>query len=506
MDNSDSSFSVILFSSLIFLAILWKVIKGAKHARRFVNLPPGPRKLPVIGNLHHTLSSRPIHHTFADLAKKYGPIMHLQLGEVSMAIVSSPDAAKEVLKTHDISFASRPSSAAAKILSYNYSNIGFAPYGEYWRQLRKICTIELLSAKRVQSYRPLREEVFFDMCSRIASKEGSSINLTERVSLAICDIVFRAALGNTIDEHSAFVSIVKELFAVAGGVSVGDLFPSSTLVQAIGGFISRVEKVHKRSERILQKIVDNRKVASKDEPLESLTDILLKYRGNAGDEFHLSDNGIKAVLQDMFFAGIETSSTTTDWAMAEMMRHPSVLKKAQDEVRRVFHDKGFVDESDFNELKYLKLVIKETFRVHPPVPLLLPRENSEACEINGYTIPAKTRVLVNAWAIGRDPKIWEDADSFIPERFLDNNISADYTGKNFEFIPFGGGRRICPGLTFGLANVEFPLAMLLYHFDWVLPQGMKPEDVDMAEEFWLAAGRRNPLYVIPKLKNPLASK
>ncbi|XP_051146794.1 salviol synthase-like [Andrographis paniculata] len=504
--DSSFSFSIFLSSSLIFLTIIWNVIKGAKRSRSFANLPPGPRKLPIIGNLHHILSSRPVHHTLADLAMKYGPTMHLQLGEVSTVVVSSPEAAKEVLKTHDISFANRPSSAAAKIFSYDYSDIGFAPYGEYWRQLRKICTIELLSAKRVQSYRPLREEVFFDMCNRIASKEGSSINLTEKISLAICDMVFRAALGNKIDEHSAFVSTVKELMALSAGFSIRDLFPSITLFQAIGGFLGRLEKVHKRSDRILQKIVDNRQVASQDEQLESLTDILLKFRKNAGEEFHLSDNCIKAVLQDMFFAGIETSSTTTDWAMAEMMRHPSVLKKAQDEVRRVFDNKGVVDESDFNELKYLKLVIKETFRFHSPVPLLLPRENYESREINGYTIPAKTRVMVNAWAIGRDPKIWKDADSFIPERFLDDNISADYAGKNFEFIPFGGGRRICPGATFGLANVELPLAMLLYHFDWVLPEGMEPQDVDMAEDFTLAAGRKNPLNVIPKLKNPLPLK
>lgn len=203
----------------------------------------------------------------------------------------------------------------------------------------------------------------------------------------------------------------------------------------------------------------------------------------------------------MFSAGIETSSSTIDWAMSEMLRHPSIFKKAQDEVRQVFNDKGFVDEAEFDQLKYLKLVIKETFRMHPPVPLLLPRESREYCKINGYEIPAKTRVLVNVWAMGRDPKNWKEPERFNPERFLDNPI--DYKDKNFEFIPFGGGRRICPGMSFGLANVELPLAMFLYHFDWVLPDGMKPENLDMEETFGITARRQNPLSVIPVVKKPL---
>ncbi|XP_051146596.1 salviol synthase-like [Andrographis paniculata] len=503
--DRDFLSSIILFSSLIFLAFLWNLITRSKRPRSSGELPPGPRKLPVIGNLHNLVSSRPPHHILADLASKYGAMMHLRLGEISTVVISSPEAAKEVMKTYDINFANRPSFYASKIITYDNSDIGFSN-GEYRKNLRKVSKMELLSAKRVKSFRPLREEVFSDMCSWIASKEGSSINLTEKVSLATFDVALRASLGGKIDEHTAMVDVTKESFDLLAGFYAGDLFPSISLLQSIDGFRGRVEKVHKLSDAILQKIIDSRKVAkSQGKTHENLVDILLKFHKDTGHDLGLSDDNIKAVLQDMFIAGIETSSTTTDWAMAEMMKHPSLLKKAQDEVRQIFLDKGFVDESDFDELKYLNLVIKETFRIHPPGPLIL-RENKETCEINGYTIPAKTRVVVNAWAIGRDPKIWKDADSFIPERFLDNNISADYTGKNFDYIPFGSGRRICPGMSFGIANVEFPLAMLLYHFDWVLPQGIKPEDVDMAESFGLTAVRKTPLTVIPKLKNPLPVK
>lgn len=200
-------------------------------------------------------------------------------------------------------------------------------------------------------------------------------------------------------------------------------------------------------------------------------------------------------FQDIFSAGSETSSTAVKWAMAEMLRNPRILKEAQAEVRRVFDRKGNVDEAGIHQLNYLKLVIKETLRLHPSAPLLLPRETRESCKINGYEIPLKTRVLVNAWAIGRDPRYWSDPETFYPERFL--NKSIDFRGADFEYIPFGAGRRICPGITFALPNIELPLAQLLYHFDWKLPNEMKPEDLDMTEAFGVTVAMKKDLMLIP---------
>ncbi|KAL9147224.1 hypothetical protein ABFS82_13G159700 [Erythranthe guttata] len=205
----------------------------------------------------------------------------------------------------------------------------------------------------------------------------------------------------------------------------------------------------------------------------------------------------------MLGAGSETSATTLDWAMAEMLRNPRILEKAQDEVRRLFDDKlGYVDESYIHELEYLKAIIKETLRLHAPLPLLLPRKCMQKCEINGYDIPVDTKIIVNAWAINRDPKYWKNADCFQPERFL-GSLVANYKGNHFEYIPFGAGRRICPGISFGLANVELPLAMFLYHFDWSLPDGMKHEEMDMTEIFGVTARRKSDLFVVPLIKRPL---
>ncbi|PON94061.1 Cytochrome P450, E-class, group I, partial [Trema orientale] len=228
---------------------------------------------------------------------------------------------------------------------------------------------------------------------------------------------------------------------------------------------------------------------------EDFVDVLLKFHNNDDLGFSLTGDNVKAVIWDIFTAGSETSATAVDWAMVEMIRNPRVMRKVQDEVREVFRRKGSVDETGISEMKYLKTVVKETLRLHPPAPLLLPRECGEKCEINGYEIPAKTRIIVNAWAIGRDPKYWTDPESFMPERFLDSSI--DHKGNNFEYIPFGAGRRICPGISFGLINVELPLALLLCHFDWQLPSGMKNEDLDMTELFGVTVRRKEDLHMIP---------
>ena len=180
-----------------------------------------------------------------------------------------------------------------------------------------------------------------------------------------------------------------------------------------------------------------------------------------------------------------------------MMRNPRVRKKAQTELREAFRERKVIHESDVEQLTYLKLVMKETLRLHPPTPLLLPRECSELTVIDGYEIPVKTKIMVNVWAICRDPEHWMDAERFVPERFEGSCV--DYKGNNFEYLPFGAGRRMCPGITFGLASIMLPLALLLFHFNWELPNQMKPEDMDMAERFGLAIGKKKELYLIPSV-------
>ncbi|KAL5735730.1 hypothetical protein ACOSP7_030182 [Xanthoceras sorbifolium] len=498
MELEFSSFSIFV---VLFLFLVFNIRKRSKNNGRPINLPPGPWKLPIIGNLHQLAGSDLPHHRLRDLAGKYGPLMHLQIGELSTVVVSSAEVAKEVMKTHDVNFASRPYNWASNIMTYNSSDIGFAPYGEHWRQLRKICTLEILSMKRVQSYRSTREEEVSDIMNWIASRAGSPINLSHQIYSLSNSVTSRAAFGKKCRDREKFLSVLGEGSKLLCGFNIVDLFPSiEGLLQWISGTKSKLEKVHRELDQILENIIDEHRrddkmTTSEEGKNEDLVDVLLKVQEEGDGGFPLTTDNVKAVILDIFVAGSETSSTTIDWVMSELMKNPKIMKKAQTEVRKVFDRIGQIDETSINEMQFLKAVIKETLRLHPPVALLLPRECGERCEINGFEIPMKTKVIVNAWAIGRDPNYWCEPKKFIPERFLDSPI--DYKGNNFEYIPFGAGRRICPGISFGIANVELPLAMLLYNFDWKLPDGIKLEDMDMTEEFGLSVRRKNDLWMIP---------
>ncbi|XP_004506687.1 cytochrome P450 71D11-like [Cicer arietinum] len=499
-----------LFTIFLFMIIALKLIRNhyKKSDSTSTNLPPSPWKLPIIGNILHLVTSNPPR-KLRDLAKRYGPLMHLQLGEIFFIVVSSAEVAKEVLKTHDITFASRPHLMATDIASYNSTDIAFSPYGDYWRQLRKICAIELLSVRRVKSLWPIREKEMNSLLKKIASNEGSQFNLSQAVISFMYTFTSKAAFGKKYAEEEEFISVAKQLIKLAGGFYIGDLFPSATWLHNLSGMKPKLEKLSQHVDRILGHIINDHKEErsrrAKEgvaEAEEDLIDVLLKFEDSSNDlDFYLTSDNIKAIILDVFIAGSETAATTINWAMAEMIKNPRVLKIAQAEVRDKINRRGMIDETTLGELKYLKAVIKESLRLHPSIPLLLPRECRQACVINGYHIPVKSRVIINAWAIGRDPKYWIDPDKFYPERFIDSSI--DYKGTNFEYIPFGGGRRICPGMNYGIANVEQTLAMFLYHFDWKLPNGMKNEELELREEFGAAMSRKGDLYLIPIISHPL---
>jgi cytochrome P450 len=209
-------------------------------------------------------------------------------------------------------------------------------------------------------------------------------------------------------------------------------------------------------------------------------------------------------VQDLFSAGSETSATTLEWAMAEMIKNPTVMKRATAEVRRAFEAGGKVVEDRLGaDLPYLQLVVRETLRLHPPLPLLLPRQCRQPCKVLGFDVPEGTQVIVNGWALGRDEQSWPDAtEEFRPERF-EAGDGADFRGTDFEFLPFGAGRRMCPGISFGLAVMELALASLLFHFDWELPEGTVPAELDMTEKFGITARKKTDLLLHARLRAPL---
>ncbi|XVF70843.1 hypothetical protein PTKIN_Ptkin11bG0194400 [Pterospermum kingtungense] len=493
-----------MFLTFFILFIVFQLLKAHSKSKKSIKkLPPGPWKLPIIGNLHQLIGPLP-HHTLRDLAKQYGPLMWLKLGEVPTLVVSSPEMAKEVMRTHDITFSHRPYLLAASIMGYDFQDIIFSPYGNYWRQMKKICMTELLSAKRVQSFDNIREQEVSALIKAISSSAGSPVNLSEKIYSMTYGITARAAFGKKSEDEDEFIRIAIEVSKLAGGFCLADMYPSSEMLKLVSGMRLKLEKLHKASDKILEKIINQHKdrtkgmaktETGKEKEDKDLVDVLLQVQQQGDLDFPLSKDSIKAVIQDIFGAGSEASSNTVEWAMSEMLRNPKLMKEAQAEVRRVFHEKGEVDQAGIPELKLLKLIVKETLRLYPAGPLLIPRECSEDCEIGGYEIPAKTKVIVNAWAIGRDPNHWKEAEKFQPQRFIDKPV--DFRGTSFEYIPFGAGRRMCPGISFALPNIELPLAKLLYHFDWKFPCEIKCEDLDMTESFGLTIRRKNDLFLVP---------
>ncbi|XP_015078888.1 premnaspirodiene oxygenase-like [Solanum pennellii] len=487
--------SLLLLLSSLVIILLTKWSQNKKQ-----RLPPGPWRLPFIGNLHHLIGGGLPHRVLRNLSQRYGPIMYLQLGQVPTVVITSPTIAQEILKTHDLAFADRPQFVSTNIIFYNNKDVAFSQYGDYWRQMRKICIVELLSTKMVKSFSGIRQDELSSLISSIRSTRGTTINMTEKVFQFTNCVTCRSAFGKICKDRNEFVALLKEVLVFAGGFDLADLFPSWKLLHNISGVKSRLVKAHQKIDAIMENIINEHienKVAGKkgngEFGDEDLVDVFLRVKENAELQFPITNEHIKAVISDIFIAGTETSSATIIWALSELMKNPNVMAKAQSEARQVLKGKNNYGEEDIEKLTYLKLVIKETLRLHTPVPLIGPRECREKTNIDGYTIPHNARVLVNAWALARDPKNWENPESFIPERF--ENSSIDFMGNHFEFIPFGAGRRICPGIQFGLANVGLPLAQLLYHFEWELPYGVNPKDLDMSETHGLTASKAKDLYL-----------
>lgn len=492
----------------LFLLLTWLLLKKRISKKQNKNLPPSPPKLPFIGNLHQ-LGSLP-HQSLWQLSKKYGPVMLLQLGNLPTVVISSAEAAKVVMKTHDLDSCSRPRLQGARRLTYNHQDLAFSPYGEYWREIRKICVLELFSVKRVQSYWSVREEEMTKLINSISHHSSSSpsspVDLTEKLFALTASMIFRIAFGTSFEgsdlNHNRFHEVVQAAEATMGSFCAAEYFRYvGWIFDKLSGLNQRREKIFHELDSFFQGVIDDhlnpgRKKLQQDDIIDVLLKIVKEQTGFGAAL--LTETNIKGVLLNIFLGGVDTAAITMVWAMAELAKKPSLMKKARDEVRNCIGNKGKVTESDIEHLHYLKMIIKETFRLHPPAPLLLPRESISHFKVNDYEIYPKTLIQVNAWAIGRDPLSWKDPEEFIPERFMDSPI--EIRGQHFELLPFGSGRRVCPAIYMGTTTVELGLANLLYSFDWELPSGMKEEDINMEESTGLSLtlNKRTPLKLVPK--------
>ncbi|CAN6363159.1 unnamed protein product [Urochloa humidicola] len=506
---------------LLFVPVLLLLLRGAsrgndKQRRQPKHLPSSPPGLPIVGHLY-LIGDLP-HVSLRDLAAKHDRgdgLMLIRLGTVPNLIVSTPRAAQAILRTHDHIFASRPPSTLVDNLQYGpSSNFGAAPYGEHWRQVRKLVTTHLLTAKKVNSYHLARqEEVCLVMAKlRKAAAVGTEVDISEMVNTFTNDVVCRAVSGKFFraeGRNKLFRELIEVNSTLASVFVLENYFPGLAILLGMltTKFMrNKAAEAHKRWDELLENIIcDHERRSSKhrgdsaeqEQSAADFTDVMLSVQ----QEYGITRDSIKAILMDIFDAGTNTSSLVLEYAMVELMCNPNLRAKLQDEVRKnTRKEQEMVNEDNLASMSYLRAVVKETLRLHPPAPLLLPHQSMADCNIDGYTIPSGTRVIINSWAINRDTESWEKADEFIPERFIDGSSAAniDFKGNNFQFIPFGAGRRMCPGLNFGLATVEIMLANLMYCFDWNLPAGMDKEDIDMTEVFGLTVHRKEKLVLVPQ--------
>ncbi|XP_073155206.1 6,7,8-trihydroxycoumarin synthase-like [Henckelia pumila] len=491
---------------LLILPLLFFFLFNNQKKQPRTLYPPSPRGLPIIGNLHQFQTSNPHLYLFK-LSQKHGPLMYMKLGKVRVLVVSSAKMAKEVLKTHDLAFCSRPPFVSWHKLTYGRLDIAFSPYSDSWRELRKICVLHLFSNKQVQSFRSMREDEVSRMIKNLAASASSgedncvnlSVTMLNLTSTLICRIAFGKRFDENESERRRFDKLMIESQAMQGGFFVSDYLPWFGWVDKLSGMLSRLDKCFRDMDRFYQELIDEHLDSNyKDKLMNSANNILgllIQLKEQKLCSIDLTWDHIKAVLFDIFVAGTDTSAAVTVWAMTALIKNPNAMKKLQMELRETIGNNGFVNENDVPKLPYLKAVIKETLRLYPPAPILLPRKSLEECIIEGYTIPPKTLLYINAWAIARDPQCWENPNEFLPERFL--NSSIDVIGQDFEVIPFGAGRRGCPGISMGLAAVDIMLANLVYSFDWELPKGVSKEDIDYDVLPGITMHKKNPLCLSP---------
>ncbi|KAL0409571.1 UNVERIFIED_CONTAM: Flavonoid 3'-monooxygenase [Sesamum radiatum] len=500
----------VLIASAAVLALsvslqVWKLIKS--H-RKLPGLPPGPGGLPILGYLPYVRPN--IHIQFTELAEKYGPIYKLWLGKKLCIVISSPSLIKEVLRDHDTIFANRDKTVTTLIGTYNANDVGWSRYGPQWRTLRRLFVREMLGANSLDGSINLRRDEVRKNIRNVCSESGRPVNICELAFKINLNVVLSMACGSTIELEkrdkvwTEFPALVERISDVMGKPNVSDFFPilarfdmqgvgkeMTGLMQILDRFL---EDLIDRSTTILSDKVESGTNKGRKDFVQMLVEMKKK---DDGGKMSLTRTQMKAMLVNVIAGGTHTSSSTVEWVMTELMSNPNVMEKVQEELNQVVGLNNIVEEVHIPKLLYLDAVLKETMRLHPTGPFLSPRTPSESCTVGGYTIPKDSAIFLNIWAIQRDPVAWVNPLEFKPERFLGDDGNLDFSGKNFNYIPFGSGRRICAGLPLAERMLSYVLASLLHSFEWKLPEG---EKLDMEDKFGSVLRKKNPLFVIPFLR------
>ncbi|KAJ1415240.1 Cytochrome P450 [Sesbania bispinosa] len=527
MDMDAFQFKTLISSILVGLvcALIYHLKKKHSRNTKICSAPQAGGAWPIIGHLHLFRGQQLTHRTLGNMADKHGPIFTIKLGSYKVLVLSSWEMAKECFTVHDKAFSTRPCVASSKLLAYNYAMFGFAPYGPYWREMRKLATIELLSNHRLDLLKNIRtseleakiRELYKLWSSEGCPMGGVLVDMKQWFGDLMHNIALRMVVGKQYygasddyaeGEARRYKKAMRDCICLLGVFVLSDAIP---FLGWLGLDISGYEKAMKRTASELDTLAKGwleehkRKRALSDNGKEEqdFMDVMLNVMQDAEISDYDSDTIIKATCLNLILAGSDTTVVTLTWALSLLLNHPMELKKAQDELDTHIGKDRKVEESDIKNLVYLQAIVKETLRLYPATPIITFRAAMDDCTFScGYHIPAGTHLMVNAWKIHRDGRVWPDPHDFKPERFLTSHKDVDVRGQNFELVPFGSGRRACPGASLALRVIPFTLATLLHSFNVSSPSN---QVVDMTESFGLTNLKATLLDVVltPRLDTKL---
>ncbi|KAL6296193.1 hypothetical protein ACE6H2_004335 [Prunus campanulata] len=490
---------IIIFTLLLKLSI-------AKITQKHNNFPPSPPSLPIIGHLH--LLKQPIHRTLQALSGKFGKLLLLRWGSRRVLLVSSPSLAEELFTKHDIIFANRPRLLIGKHLAYDFTTVSLAPYGDLWRNLRRIMTLELFSTSRLAQFSSIRQGevrlLLNEIMKKSCTERKTKIELKSKFTELSFNVMTMMVVGkrfygeNVLDVEEAknIQKVIRDGMDISGAANLGDFFPFLQWID-ITGIEKKMVRLMAKMDRFLQGLVEERreilstKCGSNGKEVEKLMIDNLLALQETEPQFY-TDEIIKGIILVMLVAGTDTTSTALDWAMALLLNHPETMEKVRAEIETKIGQERLLEEHDLPKLTYLQNVINETLRLYPPSPLLFPHEASEHCVVGGFEVPRHTMLFINAWAIHRDPEVWEDPTRFEPERF--EGWSGDGS-EGYKLIAFGAGRRGCPGAALANRLIGLALGTWIQSFEW---ERISEENVDMSEGLGLSMPRAQPLEAMCK--------
>ncbi|XP_038714427.1 cytochrome P450 CYP82D47-like [Tripterygium wilfordii] len=502
---------------LILSLLVWKHRLNSTKKTKVAPTPSGA--LPIIGHLPQLSKPIPLARTLGSMADKYGPIFTIRLGMHRVLVISDSEAVKECFTTHDRVLASRPISSHAKYLGYNSAGFGFAPYGAFWRNIRKIVMLELLSSQRLSTLKEVQVSEVNTLISDLyllCKNEIGPIKVVisdyfERTTLNIITRMiagkrYFGSVGGDDEEAQRVGKIIKGFMYISGAFALSDLIPFLGWLDFMQPTVKYMKRIFKELDSVAESWVEEHKLKRIDDAdpnnKQDFIDVMLSAIYEDSMSGHSRETIIKATVLNLIIAGADTTSTTITWILSNLLNNRHTLKLAQEELDQKVGRDRLVQDSDIENLVYLQAIIKETLRLYPPGPLLVPHIGSEDCTISGYHLPKGTRVFVNAWKMHRNPDVWSNPDKFMAERFLTSNANVDVLGQHFELLPFGSGRRSCPGMTFALQVVHLMVGRLVQGFEFSTP-GDGP--VDMSEGLGITLPKASPLEVMvsPRLCSDL---